>query len=39
MNRIENKGRTIPREQVIGLPLGAFTEKVKHNNTRGEPWK
>ena len=37
MNRNKNKGRTIPGEQVIGLPLSAFAEKVKHNHTRGEP--
>ena len=37
LNSSKNKGRTMPVKQVIGLPLCAFDEKVKHNHRRGGP--
>ena len=37
LNSSKNKGRTMPVKQVIGLPLCAFVEKVKHNHRRGGP--
>ena len=37
LNSSKNKGRTMPVKQVIGLPLCAFAEKVKHNHRRGGP--
>ena len=37
LNSSKNKGRTMPAKQVIGLPLSAFVEKVKHNHRRGGP--